>query len=362
MRVLVSGVVLSQPAGGVRRHTEELLPRAAQLLAEEGGSLAVMEGAAPVAFPLPDAVERLPSSVPTGPPSLRALREGGALRAQLDAAATTGRPFDLVHTGHLPVPRKLPVPLAWTVHDLRRLEPGHSGRYGRLAARKALEQAVRAAAVAITVSDHVAGQLIDQVGAADARVHVVSNAADHLRPLPRAAGPGAPILYVGHLEPRKNAELLLRAMAHDPGLPALELAGASKGGEEARLRALAEELGVTARVRFAGSFDDAELPSMLSRAGCLALPSRVEGFGIPVIEAQRAQCPVAIAEAGALPEVAGPDAPRFGVDDPAGCSAALRSALDADEVAIARGAENAARYSWDASARALLVAWRAAAR
>jgi hypothetical protein len=43
-RVLVSGVVLGQPMGGVRRHNAELLPRVARLLAERGGSLAVLEG------------------------------------------------------------------------------------------------------------------------------------------------------------------------------------------------------------------------------------------------------------------------------------------------------------------------------
>ena len=60
-RVLVSGVVLGQPMGGVRRHNAELLPRAAALLSEAGGELVVMEGREPVAFELPPEVRRLQS-------------------------------------------------------------------------------------------------------------------------------------------------------------------------------------------------------------------------------------------------------------------------------------------------------------
>jgi len=58
------------------------------------------------------------------------------------------------------------------------------------------------------------------------RVRVVPNAADHFEPLPREPREDAPLVHVGHVEPRKNIELLLRALAHDPALPRLVLAGA----------------------------------------------------------------------------------------------------------------------------------------
>ena len=51
--VLISGVLLNQPLGGVLRHNAELLPRVAALLESAGGGLSVMEGPKPVGFPLP---------------------------------------------------------------------------------------------------------------------------------------------------------------------------------------------------------------------------------------------------------------------------------------------------------------------
>ena len=74
-RVLVSGVVLGQPMGGVRRHNQELLPRLARLLEEDGGGLAILEGRKPVALELPPSIERFPSSVPSSPPLVRAMGE-----------------------------------------------------------------------------------------------------------------------------------------------------------------------------------------------------------------------------------------------------------------------------------------------
>ena len=72
-RLLVSGVVLGQPMGGVRRHNAELLPRLAERLRAAGGGLGVLEGAVPIPFELPDVVERIPSNVPFQPPHMRAL-------------------------------------------------------------------------------------------------------------------------------------------------------------------------------------------------------------------------------------------------------------------------------------------------
>ena len=138
---------------------------------------------------------------------------------------------------------------------------------------------------------------------------VVPNAGDHLPVLPRTSGPDAALLHVGHLEPRKNLALLLQALALDPSLPALELAGAPKHDEEERLRALARELGVEGRVRFLGPVAEEELPRLYARCAAAVIPSRLEGFGIGVLEAQRARAPLAIANVGALPEVAGAGVP-----------------------------------------------------
>ena len=119
-RVLVLGTLLGQPMGGVRRHNAELLPRAAKILEARGGSLAVMEGREPVAFPLPARIQRIPTDAAAHPVLARFATEGRAARQVL--ANPPGASFDLVHTAHLPAPRLSAAPFTITVHDLRHLE------------------------------------------------------------------------------------------------------------------------------------------------------------------------------------------------------------------------------------------------
>jgi glycosyltransferase involved in cell wall biosynthesis len=361
-RVLVLGAVLGQPKGGVWRHNRELLPRAARLLNEGGGSLAVLEGRDPCAFDLPREVERIPSSVPAHPVLRRALAEGHALRRLLDERSAAGRPFELVHTAHQPVPRGFETPLALLVHDLRALELAHSPFSRRLVAREILGRAARRAAVVMTVSEAMADELAAKLGHERAAVRVVPNAADHFQPLPRRLGPGAPLVCVAHLEPRKNQELLLEALSHDPGLPDAHFAGAAKGDEEARLRSRAAELGVAERVRFLGVLSDEELQELYAQAACVVLPSRLEGFGIVALEAQLAGVPLALSAIPAHLEVAAPGTPSFAPADARACAAAIRSALVATPDELAAAERSAHRYRWDDSARALLSAWSAASK
>lgn len=357
--MLVAGAVLAQGPGGVRRHNQELLPRVARLLAAGGGGLAVLAGRDGVAFELPEPIELLTSDVPSGPPIARATHEGRALRAALAAAAEAGRPFDLVHTAHLPAPRALPLAWTLTLHDLRALLLEHTPFSRRFVAKSVIGAAVARATAVITVSETV--RLTLERHFAPRRLFVVPNAGDHLAVRPRAPGPGARLLHVGHLEPRKNLELLLAALALDAGLPELELAGAAKHDEAERLLARARELGVERRVHFLGPVAEAELPALYARCAAVVLPSRLEGFGIVALEAERAGAPLAIADAGALPEVAGEGVPRFGPDDAPGCVRALRAALASDAETLAGFARRAERYRWDASAAALAEAWSAVA-
>jgi len=358
-RVLVAGAVLAQGPSGVRRHNQELLPRAARRLVAEGGALTVLAGRAGLSFELPEPIETLTSDVPSGPPLQRALHEGRALRSALERAAARGTPFDLVHTGHLPAPRGLPVPLTLTLHDLRALSLEHTPFSRRFVARTVIGAAVSSARLVVTVSETV-GELV-RTTFRPRVLCVVPNAGDHFVPLPRVPAADAPLLAVGHLEPRKNLALLLHALALAPELPRLELAGSAREDEAERLQALVAELGLEPRVRFLGPVSDEELVRLHARAAAVVIPSRLEGFGIGVLEAQRAGVPLAIASVGALPEVAGADVPSFAPDDPAGCADAIRAALAQPHERLAAHAERAGRYRWDTSAELLVAAWKTAA-
>ncbi len=389
-RVLVAGAVLGQPMGGVRRHNAELLPRLARLLHERGGGLAVLEGLEPIPFELEAPIERLRSRVPASPPLARGLAETGALRAALTEARARGVPFDLVHTAHLPVPRALGVPLTLTIHDLRSLEGDVSTLARRFVAVHAMRDAVRAASAFFTVSESTRAAIVERLGVPRERVFLVPNAGDHFTPRPRATaapreddelaprepstrhgarpaheldaangarsasdgGARGKLLCVGHLEPRKNLALVLRALALDPTLPGVAFAGAAKGRHGEELQRLAHELGVRERAVFLGPFEERELARLYAECAAVVLPSRLEGFGIVALEAQRARAPLAIARIPALVEVAGESVPSFAPDDAGECARALRAALARGERELDRDAERANRWSWDASAQA----------
>ena len=292
--------------------------------------------------------------MPAGPPIVRVLPERRALERAIESAARTGTPFDLVHTAHLPVPPGLSLPYTLTQHDLRKLELEGAPFARRLIAQGVIGRGVRGAAGVIVVSETMREALLTRFELDPARVHVVPNAADHFSPLPRpnsAERDGrGPILALGHVEPRKNLELLLGALAIDPELPDLRVAGRPKGDEGDRLRAGARALGIEQRVHFTGPFAEEELPELLASAACVAVPSRIEGFGIVALEAQRAGVPLAVSATSALVEVAGEGVPTFAPDDPRGCAQALQQALAQPTDVLAQHAERADRYRWDASA------------
>ena len=357
VRVLLSAVVLAQPMGGVRRHNAELLPRAAALLEARGGALALLEGSSRVPFALPATLERFASSVPMHPVLARATLEGRALRRALERSRDAGRPFDLVHTAHLPVPRGLPIAYSLTIHDLRSLELAHTPMSRRLFAQKIIGMAVERAAGVIAVSEHVRGQLLERFRLDPARLRVVPNAGDHFAPLPRSVSSEARLLHVGHVERRKNLELLVRALALDPTLPSLTLAGESKQGEAERLKDLSATLGVAGRIEFLGAFEEARLASLYAQAACVVLPSHLEGFGIAALEAQRSLVPLAVSATAALLEVSGPDTPSFPPDDPGECARAIRRALGRSPGELQADAARASRFSWQRSATLLVDAW-----
>lgn len=359
-RVLVLGSVLGQPMGGVRRHNAELLPRLARRLGQRGGALALLQGATPAAFPLPPEVLRIATRVPAGPPALRALYEGRALRRALAQAARAGQPFDLVHTAHLPVPTDIDLPFTLTVHDLRHLKAAYASAPRRMLARRVLGDALTRAALVLSVSESTRAELVQRFALDPSRVRVVSNAADHFAPLPRDPQPDAALLCIGHVEPRKNLALVLRALHVDPSLPKLVLAGASKGREAARLEHLARQLGVARRVAFVGPFEERELARLYAQAACVVVPSHVEGFGIAALEAQHARTPLCVARIPSLIEVAGADVPSFAPSDPVECGRAIHAALANSADALERRAVRAKRFSWDASADAWLAACYAA--
>jgi len=148
------------------------------------------------------------------------------------------------------------------------------------------------------------------LGAEPSRIGVVEPGTD---PAPRATGsggPGARILSVGSLIPRKGHDVLLRALARLTDIDwSLRIAGPAADPVHADgLAALAEELGLSARVTFLGPVTDAALEAEYAQADLFALATWFEGFGMAAAEAQARGLPLALCTGGAIADTVGPGA------------------------------------------------------
>jgi glycosyltransferase involved in cell wall biosynthesis len=128
--------------------------------------------------------------------------------------------------------------------------------------------------------------------------------------------------------------------------------------------ALIEELGVRDRVLQTGFVPDEDLPAIYNLASVLVLPSLYEGFGIPILEAMASGCPVVTSRTGCGPEVAGGAAVLVDPYRPEDIAAGIRRVLADPAFAadlVARGREQAARFSWRKAARESMRVYELAA-
>jgi glycosyltransferase involved in cell wall biosynthesis len=283
------------------------------------------------------------------------------------------------HQGPLPVDQPVVAHFheaAWDHPDVARLlDPAFVARYAPPSAA-----AARAAARLLTVSESSRRQLVEAYGVPPAHVLVAHNGVDlelH-RPgltgaadlVSRAGGEGSRpyVLFVGTLHPRKNLAVLRQAMADlaAAGHPhALVLvAGPAPDRPDSAQLAAAATLPIAGRpVVNLAPLGDGALASVLSGAAVLCLPSLMEGFGLPVLEAMACATPVVVADRGALPEVVG-DAGVVVEPDAPSVARGLRSILEDPQRAAllaARGRERARHFTWDAMTAVWLDALQQAA-
>ena len=273
-------------------------------------------------------------------------------------------PIDIAHSLHpLLMPSRRARQLV-TIHDLDFLEHPERTRaeIRRDYAALAPAHARRADAV-VTVSEFTAGEIVRRLDVGREKIVICSPGAPAWQPRP-APAPRGPILFMGTLEPRKNVTALLGAYARlreqDATAPPLWLAGGLTEASTPWMRAIAEPP-LLGHVTHLGYIEADARYGLYAQASMLVLPSYLEGFGIPVLEAMTIGVPVVVSNRGALPEVAGDAAQVVDADDVEGLAAAMKRYLDdpsATGRAVERGFARARHYSWDASAARLLERYR----
>jgi len=153
------------------------------------------------------------------------------------------------------------------------------------------------------------------------------------------------LFHVGSAQKRKNRPGLLRIFARlkDSWRGQLVLAGEGLTCEETQLAA---SLRISARVKHIGSVSNEELEALYNTASALVFPSRFEGFGWPIIEAQACGCPVVCSNRCSMPEVAGAGALVCDPDNERDFAAAVLSLSDpfVRQDLIEKGFENLRRF------------------
>ena len=277
---------------------------------------------------------------------------------------------DVVHYQWLPLPaldgRLLPRshPRVLTAHGVLREEAWERRLVG------GLRSLLRRMDAIVTLSEHGAKRLRDEVGIAPERVRVVPHGAfDYLTRLPEeaplpdelAAVRSPVILCFGLIRPYKGVDVLLEAFRSVEGAE-LWIVGRPLGMSLDPLRELAAQ--APGRVRFVPRFvADRELPAYFRRADLVVLPHRdAEQSGVLYVALAFAKA-IVMTAVGGFGEVADRGAGRL---VPAGDSEALAATLNElladprsrERLSAAAGEAAAGPYSWDAVAERTLALYR----
>jgi len=215
---------------------------------------------------------------------------------------------DVVHFTKAAVPRQVSWPTVVTIYDVIPLLFPQSQKIGRAGYwRRTLAHAAHAADRIITISEASKRDIASFLDVDPQKITVTPLAANLNRFQPHSETAPTPyILFVGTLEPRKNVAGLLRAFAQISNDIPHELIFVGKPHKGYRsLLKLANQLGITSRVRWENRVADSDLPRFYALADVLVFPSIYEGWGLPAQEAMASGTPVIVSDGGSLPEVVG---------------------------------------------------------
>ncbi|QFZ23223.1 glycosyltransferase family 4 protein [Saccharothrix syringae] len=268
-------------------------------------------------------------------------------------------PTDVMHATNFVLPPALRAGGVVTIHDLAFLDaPGDLPPSDRRLPELVQRSASRADVVC-TPTAAVAAVVTERLGVPPEKIVVTPLGVDPAwfaarPPAPalrsRLGLPGEYLLFVGAGGPRKGLGTLVAAHASRPSLPPLVLAGpGARAADDRVLRT--------------GYLNDVDLRSVVAGAAALVLPSRDEGFGLPVLEALACNVPVVCTDVPALQEVANGYAAHVPVGDVEALAQAMADAVETPATAADQAARraHAAEFTWHRTAERTVAAYRLAA-
>lgn len=177
--------------------------------------------------------------------------------------------------------------------------------------RASLRAGIRTAAAVTACSDFTLDDAVARFGLAPGRGSVIFNGVslaptsceDRPVALPAPMGEVPYVLALGRVVPKKGFDLLLSGYAAmDPGRRTADLVIGGTGDALERLQAQAEDSGIADRVHFVGRLSREQVAAAMTGSRAFVMPSRLEPFGIVVLEGWRAGTAVVATDHGGPPE------------------------------------------------------------
>lgn len=377
MRIAIDVGALGGPQGGMRVYLEQLLPRLAAFDRENDYLMHLVRWGDPAGARA--AIPALPN------PRFRPLVSRVPYRLLMNLEHRLGLPVteslllpkvDLYHGACQVVPPLRRTRSVVTIHHHEELRLTHKSDWDQFYYVKVHHDSLRRADRIIADSKYTRRYILEKFGLPEEKITVVYHGifdpkpsfseADLAALRARYGLPERFVVCVSHMHQRKNTVRLVRAFARlgsEAEGAKLALVGGGQPAYIAEVKAAAEAAGIAGRVVFTGPVPHAEVAAFFAAAQLFCLPSLLEGFGIPLIEAMAMGCPVAGADATAIPEVIGDAGLIFDPEDEAAIAGAMSRALS-DAALRAdlkrRGLARAAMFSWDEAARRTLAVYREA--
>ena len=239
--------------------------------------------------------------------------------------------------------------------------------------------ALRQADAIVTVSNHSKQEILRHLSVPESKIHVLTE------------GPGADfkvlardskmeeilrqyeldlnsryLLYVGGISPHKNLGTLVDVYSQlisEPGFSDLRLILVGDYEKDSffsaypLLKQKVEDLGLQEKVLFTGFVDDKNLAVLYNGATLFVLPSLMEGFGLPAVEAMACGAPVAASRAGSLPELIGDAGCLFDPRNPSEILGTIKQVLSNSifqQQLRKKGMERVKQFGWTEAASRML--------
>lgn len=297
--------------------------------------------------------------------------------------------LDLIHYPHFNFPVLAKTPFVITIHDLikhffrgREVTTRNLPTYylKHLAYRYTISQAVKKAKAIITPSVFTKDQIISNLNISDKKIKTIYegvSAPYHNPPqninakiISKYKLTKPYFVYTGSAYPSKNIPTLLKALKKLIEINKMSSSRRLKAdiGDQApkliiacarnifwdRLKNEVDRLALGKNVILPGNIPDQDLLSLYQNATAFIMPSLMEGFGLPALEAMAVGCPIISSETGSLPEIYGQNAFYFNPTDENQLANIMQQAItltkEERQKIIEKGQKHSQNYTWEKAA------------